>query len=352
MAQLTPEFLFDLESNLRVISEKEFERLLSNLWWQQVGKVMPSGAKKERINWLLDTAKIERPLGSRGGGQAIFEDIVMQTVEYENENAVGGLELKKEQLEDLDGNGVQLATHWARQMGAQAAYWPQKEIAKAIRANGLTYDGLPMFSDFSAQHPVNPFKPAGASFANHLTGAPSGIFPGFVPVHATGAGAVTVDVAIDNINLALAYIASIKMPNQEDPRMLKLSGILHPPNLTARMQQITKAQFIAQGAATGGGAADVSAIIKNFGFGTPLEAPELGSAFGGSDTDYYLLVQEITSNELGAFVYVDREPFGMIFHGPQTDAQLARMKKLQWLTEGRNVVGNGHPYLIFKCSGI
>lgn len=351
MGQLTPQFLFDLESNMRVISEREYERLVKNLWWTSVAKSMDSKAKKERINWLLDTAKIERPQASHGGGQAIFEDIVMQTTEYENENATAGLELKKEQLEDLDGNGVQLATHWSRQMGAQAAYWPQKQIASAIRLNGNTYDGLPFFSPIGVPHPVNPFNVGAGSFANDLTGVAVGIYPGAVPVHATGAGSVTVDAAINNINLALAYIASIVMPNGEDPRMLKLAGILHPPNLTARMQQITQAQFIAQAAASGGGSGDVAAVIRNFGLGTPIEAPELGSNFGGDDTTYYLLVEEITSNELGAFVYLDREPFSMIFHGPMTDAQLARLRKLQWTTDGRNTVGNGHPYLMFRCQG-
>lgn len=351
MAQLTPSFLFDLESNIRVISENEYERLVQNLWWQNVAKTMPSGSKKERINWLLDTAKIERPLASRGGGQAIFEDIVMQTTEFENQNAVGGLELKKEQLEDLDGNGVDLASHWARQMGSQAAYWPQKEIATAIKANPVTYDGVVMFKDNTGadttHHPFNPFNPNAGFFANHLTGAADGIYPGAVPVDET----VTVDVALNNINAALAFVASLKMPNGEDPRMLKLSKILHPPALTHRMQQLTKAQFIAQAAATGGGAGDVGAVIQNFGLGTPIEAHELGSAFtNGSDTDYYLLVESVTSNELGAFVYVDREPFGINFHGPMTDAELARARKFQWLTEGRNVVGAGHPYLMFKCS--
>lgn len=350
MAQLTPQFLFDLERNIRVISEREYERLVRNLWWRNVARVMPSGAKAERINWLLDTAKIERPNAAQGGGQAIFEDIVMQTTEYVNENAVAGLELKKEQLEDLDGNGVELAAHWARQMGAQAAYWPQGEISRAIKANGNTYDGLPFFSAIGAPHPVNPFNVPAGSFANDFTGVAAGIYPGAVPVDIVNAPAV--EDAVNNINSALAYVASIPMPNGREPRMLKLAGILHPPALTARMQQITQAQFIAQSAglgATGGGSGDVSAVIRNFGLGTPIEAPELGSNFGGSDTTYYLLVEEITSNELGAFVYVDREPFSIIFHGEMTDAQLARKRSFQWTTEGRNVVGNGHPYLMFRC---
>src|SRR5690348_9288842 len=103
MGAITPQFLFDLESNMRLISANEYQRLTRELWWQRVAKVMTSGSKKERLTWLLDTAKIERT--AKGGGQVTFEDIVSRTTEYENENASAGLEVKKEQLEDLDGNG-------------------------------------------------------------------------------------------------------------------------------------------------------------------------------------------------------------------------------------------------------
>ena len=64
---------------------------------------------------------------------------------------------------------------------------------------------------------------------------------------------------------------------------------------------------------------------------------------------YYLLMEEITSDELGALVYVDREPFQVVYHGPQTSAELARIREFQWTTAGRNVVGYGHPYNLFRC---
>ncbi len=342
MAALTPEFLFDLESNMRLVAEEDYNRLLSNLWWQMVAKTMPSTAKRERINWLLDTAKIERTLA--GGGEVSFEDILSRTTEYVNENASAGLRLKKEELEDHDGNGVQLATHWARQMGAYAAYWPQKEVASAIRLNGNTYDGLPFFSAIGSPHLVNPFKAAAGSFANDFTGASAGSYPGAVPING-----VTFDVAVNNLQSVISYIAGIPMPNGEDPRQLRVNKILVPPALTAIAQQLTQAQYIAQAAASGGGSGDISAVIRNWGFGQPVECPELAAAFGGSDTTYYVLAEEITTNELGAFVYVDREPFQMIMHGEMTDAQLARTRELQWTTEGRNVVGAGHPYLMFRC---
>lgn len=339
--QITPSFLFDLESNMRLITSRAFDNLNKATWWNKVAKRMPSGSKKERLSWLLDSARIVKTI--KGGGQITFEDIVAITTEFESENAAAGLKLKKEQLEDLDGNGVQMAAHWSRQMGAYAAYWPQKLIADAIRTNPVGYDGVAFFH--ASAHPVNPFNTGAGNYANLFTGAASGIYPGAVPI----GGATTLDVAVANIAKAIAYVSSIKMPNGEDPRQLKVSGLLVPPALVTRAQQLTNAKFIAQAAASGGGGADVEAVVRNWGLGQPIEASELGSAFGGSDSSYYLLAEEITSDDLGAFAYVDREPFSIVYHGPQTDAELARIREFQWTTEGRNVVGPGHPFLMFRC---
>lgn len=345
MPTITPSFLWDLESNMRTITSREYDRLLSRLWWTTVCRLGPnSGAKRERVSWLLDTARIQ-PTGK--GGNVEFEDIVAQTTEVEHGNAAAGLKIKKEQFEDIDGAGIDYAAHWSRQMGAYAAYWPQKILAKQILANLPTYDGRPFFDD---AHPVNPFNPAAGTFANVFTGAASGIYPGVLPIDTS----VAVDVAVNNIAKAIAYIASIKMPNGEDPRFLRLAHLIVPPALVARAQQITNAKYIAQVAAFGGnagGSGDVEAVIRNFGLGQPIEAAELGSAFGGSDTTYYLAMEEITSNELGAFAYINREPFSVLYYGPQTDPQLARIREYQWTTEGRNSIMNGHPYLLFQCEG-
>jgi phage major head subunit gpT-like protein len=343
MPAITPSFVFDLESNMRVITAREYERLLSKLWWNKIAKTGPnSGAKRERVSWLLDTARIQQ---TGRGGNVEFEDIVSQTTEVEHINAAAGLKIKKEQFEDVDGNGIDYATHWSRQMGAYAAYWPQKMVARSILANGLTYDGQAMFS---AAHPVNPFNVAAGTFANIFTGAAAGAYPGAVPID----GSVTVETAVANIAKAIAYVASIKMPNGEDPRFLQLAQIIVPPALVARAQQITNAKFIAQAInANSGGSGDIEAVVRNFGLGQPIEAAELGSAFGGDDKTYYLAMEEITNNELGAFAYINRDPFSVLYYGPQNSAQLARIREYQWLTEGRNSVLNGHPYLLFKCPG-
>jgi hypothetical protein len=122
-----------------------------------------------------------------------------------------------------------------------------------------------------------------------------------------------------------------------------------PPALQARAQQLTNARFIAQAAASGGGSADVEYVVNNWGYGQPVVAPELGSAFtNGSDTSYYVVAEQLASDELGSLLYIEREPFSIVYNTGMTDAQLRRASTLQWTIKGRNVVGYGHPYLLFK----
>lgn len=58
MGALTPKFMFDLESNMKKITEDEYTRLASNLWWPKVAKVRPSGSRREIVHWLLSTPQI------------------------------------------------------------------------------------------------------------------------------------------------------------------------------------------------------------------------------------------------------------------------------------------------------
>jgi len=94
-------------------------------------------------------------------------------------------------------------------------------------------------------------------------------------------------------------------------------------------------------------------VIRYFGLGEPIECPELSAGFpGGADDVYYLACEDILTSELGAFNYVNREPFSILYYGPQNDGDLARIRMFQWTTEGRNNVLNGHPYLLFKCPAV
>lgn len=351
MPALTPSFLFDFESNMRTITENEYARLASKVWWQSIMKTRPSQSRREMLAWLLSTAKIE-DLG-RSGGSMFFEDVLSTFTEFENRHAGAGLKLKRAQIEDLDGNGLEVASKWSADIGAYAAYWPQKKLVEVMK-NGHTaslvssYDGLAFFA---ASHPFNPKDASKGTFNNLFTGAASGSYPGACPIDAS----VSLDVALNNLAKIVAYIKSIKMPNGEDPRFLSPTTLIVPPALQARAVQLTNAKFLAQAASSGGGSGDVESVIQSFGWKQPIVADE----FAGyeSDTTFFVGCEELSSSQLGAMIYSDREPFKITYYtgrdggGAGMDFMLDRADELEWHQKGRNVVAPGHPFLLFKCKG-
>ncbi len=344
MPTLTPSFLWDLESNMRIITLREYDRLTSNLWYTNLLKIGPkSESKRERVIWMLDTARIK---DTDHGGHIPFEDLVSQTTEVEMKSAAAGLKLYKNDVEDMDGHGIDAAVEWSRQIGSYAAYWPQKKFAEALKTNGKTYDGKPFFA---TDHPVNPFRTQAGTYSNVFTGAASGAFPGALRIDE----GVSIEQAIANLGKAIAYIAQMKMPNGEDPRFLTpVSKLIVPPALAVRATQITNAKYIAAVANVAGtlaGASDVEAVVRNLGLGQPIIAPELGAAFGGSDQAFYLGMDEATSSDLGAFMWIPREDFSVRYYGNTTEAQLDRMNQLEWHTQGRYGLMSGHPFCLFKA---
>jgi hypothetical protein len=362
MGALTPSFTFDFESEMDTITENEFLRatLAENQWWRDVAKVRTTGKKREILAWLLSTAQIYD--AGKIGGNIRFDDMAAVYQEYDVRNAASGLKLTRNQLEDNDGNGFQFAAEWSSQMGALMAWWPQQQIANLIMAGATTtalaYDGVQFFADnivnSGGGHPLTQFQPARGKYYNWMHGAASGTYPGALPIDES----VTGDVALKNMQIAIAYIAGIKMPNGIMPRFLKPRRLLVAPRLVARAQQLTNAKYIAQAAgSSGGGGADVDAIISNWGFMQPIEVQEFAATTLGdgaaSDLVWYLACEEMTSTQLGTFVYVDREPFRITYYtgaggGTGVDAVLDRARELEWHLQGRNVSGYGHPYGIFR----
>lgn len=352
MFHATQSWLHDMEQNMRSITVNAYKGLLDALWWQRVAAQKTSMAKSEVFAWLISTATIK----TMEMGQADFEEMLSQYTEIENAFASVGLIIRKEQLEDVfngipGGVGLNMASRWSADVGAQAAYWPQKLVARAIldgeAAASLTYDGLPFFDD---AHLVNGVDSGDGTFANLLNPTTVG---GATRIDA----AVTLDVAVENLNRVRAHIATIKMPNGVDPRNLRMRAIIHPPMMRFRVMQLTGASLIAQAAASGGGGGDVAKAIRDWNLEEPIEARELGASYSspagnaGSDTSYYVVASEVAADdELGALVYQVREPFSVVYNDGMTDAELARTRELQWISQGRNAVGYGHPYLLFKVN--
>lgn len=347
MPALTPTFIMDLESRMQVIQEREYNRLNSNLWWTGITKLRPSTGRREVVTWLLSTAQIK---DQQKGGNIAFDDLVSTFTEFENKFSGAGLKLTRAQLEDTDGGGVELASQWSSDIGAYMSYWPQKQVTyflknahQAPSAGG--FNGYDKQAYFSTGHPVNPFNTGAGTYNNIFTGGASGSYPGACPIDVSQ----STDTALNNLASIMAYIATIKMPNGEDPRYLRPRTIYCSPKLFPRAVQLTSAKFLAQTAGSSAASGDVEALIKALGYATPVMVDELAGF--ESDTTFFVGCEQISSTQLGAIIYSQREPFAINYYGNVDQAVLGRSQELEWHCHGRNVVTAGHPYLLFKCKG-
>lgn len=351
-------FNMDLRTQVKQIVTNQYGRLNKNTWWRLVAKEMQSSTAIERLTWFIENAQIRR----EDDGSVTLEDLAAKSAEFEAEFASAGLKIKRKDLEDViggipGGKGMDQAAAWARQIGALITYWPQKEVARLIRANPTAYDDKALFA---IDHPVNPFLPAAGTYANLITAAvldDAGLGSDEPCIHQFGTDAVDVDTALANISRVMAYVATIKQANGKDPRNLTPEGLLVPPSMRSRVQQLTKAKFIAQATGSGGGSGDVESVIADMNLGVPAIAPELGASFGssatgdgvGSDTDWYIRVSG-EGEEMAAVAWVNREPFRVTALTGETDAELMTAREFLWEAMARNVAGPGHPYQLIKVS--
>jgi hypothetical protein len=402
--QLTPSFVFSYERQMLAIKEEEYARslLADSNWWSKVVKTRPIEGATERLTWFLSTASIE-PVGK--GGNIPFTPLVTQTTELVPARYASAISVKRDQLLDLRGGGLDILSDWASQVGTQAAYFPQFLAAEFLMNGANTdgsasaYDGLPYFSDKTAPHPTNPYNTAvglptqanwdanpGAFYANwlHSTADTTVGYPGACPIDTS----VTVDVAFQNLSKVIAYARGLKMPNGKTPRFLSPAAIICPPALTTRVSQLLGAYSVSgnyimpQGAAGGAGSATVDGMIRRWGLAEPIEASEIGASTNysteiqlqatngsgvtnsftetitGSDTSWYLVMKQNQTSTLGGLIHVLREPFRMnLFTGEATsgpmpaglDAILNRALELEYIAQGRISVQPGHPYAILRA---
>lgn len=386
MPELTPSFVMEYERRMRVITETEYTRRLAaeNTWWNRVLKTVPMEGRTERVAWLLETAMIES-VGPSGTGKIDFQNLVTQTAEYPSWRHGKGIRIQRDQFEDIDGTGLGEVQAWSSQVGNEMGYYPQRLASQLILNGAATdgsanaYDGVPFFADNTARtiagnsvkgHPYNPYNTALGGYQNWLKGSSSGAYPGALPID----DGVTVDVALVNLGKAIAHISTNKMPNGIDPRFLTPAFIIAPPRMAPRLRQLLDAKFIAQAAASGGGGADVAAVIAGFGLGIPVIAQELGASVSytfdmpfvasggnvssisetvtGSDTTYYIVCQQMASTQLGGLLLMKRKDFKVTYYsgdsGGGISVDLDRANELEYHVQGRMACQYGHPYTVYR----
>lgn len=385
MPALTPSFVFEYERRMRTITEAEYARRMAseNIWYPSVMRPIQMEGRTERVAWLLETATIE-PVGPSGTGKLEFENLVAQTVEFTSYRHGKGIRVQRDQFEDLDGTGLQEVEAWSRQIGGEIGYYPQRLCSQLILNGAATdgtanaYDGIPFFADNTSNtvngvsvngHPFNPFRPSLGGYQNWCHGSASGNYPGALAIDES----VSVDVALQNLGKAVAHIARNKMPNGVDPRFLEVSHILVPPRMAPRLRELLGAKYIAQAASSGGGSADVAALISGWGLGTPVQVQEFGASqsytfdmpfiangnatslretVSGSDTTWYIITKQAMTTQLGGLLLMNRKPFKVTYYtgdsGGPLQVELDRANELEYHVQGRVAAQYGHPYGVYR----
>lgn len=332
--KITPEFIVTFETQIQGLITGNWDRVQKNLMWDRLMKQRPSQAKHEILTWLLETAAIY-PEGQ--GGNKRFDDMVATTMSFDNAHSGAGLRLTKDEIEDnqMKDNpsvgALDYASKWAKDIGAASAYEPQKQLFKLILSGttATAYDGRPFFD---TAHPINP-NGGGGTYSNHIASVPLLVTSG-----TTAADNLLLGRA--NLNTALASVRAQRFVNG-------IPRFLVPRTLCVQTAYADLANMIVN--------AGVISATTNLSGANPtkdeqkldvIPCPELDGETAGT---YYIGVEDMLSDELGAFVWSERDAYEMQTYGPMTEAALSRQRMFEWLLDGRNTTLFGHPYLFYRC---
>lgn len=299
------------------------------LWWREVVHEEFTQSETEIFTFAIQAAKLEDEGVS---GQSItFDSREYLKHSVTNRYLRKGFAMSDGELSDLDSNKIQAAGDWVRDITNDGIYSPQRLLVAAMLGNKKTYDGLPIFD---LAHPVNGKNTVNGTYSNII-----------YEVDISG----TLDVAVLNYARAISTITGTLKDTTGKPRNLQIRAALFPSLLYPRGVQILQGQFAPGGSSGGGGGTqDIQPIAQNLGLGKPVNCPELGSAYGGSDTDYYIVCD--FAGPHAPFVLSNREPFRLFENSMGNDAEMARLNQWEWVYSGRCALMNMHPYLIFKCT--
>lgn len=338
MSKITPAWVTTFETNLQELIQASWARTLANKYWDKLMDVKQSQTGQEIYFWLLETARIY-PQGQ--GGNRRYDDITVTNFTIVNQDSGSGLILTKNEIEDnqmVKAKGMSTldySANWARQVGGNAAYWPQQNAALLLQngevttgPGGACYDGL---SFFNANHPINPYLGAASGVYSNLLAAK--------PIDETNAP--TIVAAAKNFGDVIASIQGLKGPNGA-PRNLVPRYLMHGPDLRKRANELLGSQYLVAAAAAGAGT--ISNVLTTYAI-EPILMPEFTS---GGDIGVYYIVCEMMAGEGGGLIYQDRSPYELNSYVPESQIALQRRREFEWTFDGRNAAAYGHPYLIFK----
>lgn len=334
--QITPEWVGSFERGHRELITSTSKRVAINLHWDKFVSRKKSGGLIETYHYPIETSRIRR---EGQGGNKRFDDQAAAFLEIENENAGAGLRLTRNEIEDNTMASpelgkmsvVEFSRRWSIRMGHLQARWPNDLFFGALLSGETVVPKHLSTTFFSTSHVLNKFNPAGGTFANVLTGAANGAFPGACPIHMTGVGAL--DTAADNFAKAVGYIEGLRGPDGL-PRNLKVKHVLAGGALRKRLYELLDTKFFTQNG--------IENVMEKYGI-----EPVISNDIPPTSTDYYLF-PELVDGEDGGFIYQERQGFVLSGYSLATEAELQRAKLFEWSLDARDGFGYGLPELAYK----
>lgn len=307
MPLVTVEHVLTTEDRLSKEFDSSYEEAVANAYYESFVNETPGEGAKERLEWLLATAGIDK----LPGGQMTFESLMTAAHEIVHEDFGKGLIIPRNQFED-DSFGF--ATDWTAQMGNRVALHPQDLGIAALLGNLVGYDGVTFFN---AAHPLVPGNAALGTYSNVKTSSA---------------------LTVDNFVAACAQMEAFRTPGGPN-RGLKAKYLIVPPALRKAAIEITGAKFVNA----------TENVVSSYGVEVVVAA-DLAASSGGSDTTWYITTEMPGKKMTKPVIYSRRRDFEMTSYDGVTQAQLARMNQLEWHFRGRAGVAMGHPFLAIRCT--
>lgn len=350
--QVTPQYIVSIDSMIKTLITSNWQRIANESGdWGRLMKTRPSSTRRELMTFIADTAGIY-PQGQ--GGDVRIDDMSAVEMEVDNVNQGAGLEFTTNELEDNQLarqekiGAMDYAQKWARDRGAEAASFPLYGLTGLITATSFGGQPVPLAYDgaaFYGPHHIDPSANSGPTYTNIITGVGIQITPSGTAPQSTYLDAVI--LAQRNFASACAQIRAQKFINGKS-RRLRPAIVVAPAALEYSVNQ-----FIGGGGILSGGSpaaetiGQTSNVMKKWGFQEPIILPELDAI---STSTYYIGVEDMVSDELGAFIFSDRKPFELRGYPDASSAELNRSDKWEWSFKGRNAFAYGHPYMFYQCT--
>jgi hypothetical protein len=335
--QITPEWVGSFERGHQELITKHSQRVAMNLFWDNFVVRKKSGGLIETYHYPIETSRIRR---EGQGGNKRFDDQAATFLEIENENAGSALRLTRNEIEDntmaskeLGGmSAVQFAKRWAIRMGILQGRWPNDLFFEALLAGETAIPKHLTVPFFSNAHIINKFALGSGTFANLMTGAASGAYPGACPIDTTNAA--TLDIAAANLAKAIAYIEGLRGPDGL-PRNLQVKHLLAGNALKKRVYELLDTKWLTING--------IENVLGRYNI-DPVISPDIPA----TSTDYYLF-PELIEGEDGGFIYQERQGFVLSSYSLATEADLQRAKLFEWSLDARDGFGYGLPEYAYKC---